>query len=518
MNRQTNSVDLTGSEVALRSLFAALDIPVMIVDGEGCYLDANEAALRFLEITLAELRGKRVWDFSPPQLRERHQRDHDPFCGRRTVETEYLVNGRIKTLLLNVVPAVLDGGTVLLGIGNDLTERRRTEEALAWESGVNAAMAELAHALISATDEDVAWLVLEHGKRLTGSRFGFVGHVEPRTGRFIADTMTRDVWDVCKVDNKGAVFHQFGGLWGWVLEHRRPIFSNNPAADPRSTGTPAGHVPIHRFLSAPALMGDTLVGQVALANAERDYDERDLELVQRLAAVFAVAVQQRRMARLRDEFLHLAAHELRTPLTVIKGNAELLMKRGSPDEVKARAIRALKLHSDRVARLTQAMLDVVHIQSGGLRLVWETLDLCALAREVVATVQREAPGHHLAVLAEGEVLVSGDRRRLATVLLHLLENAVRFSPEGGPVEVAVGGRGKEAVVAVRDYGVGIPPERQAEVFEAFYQVQPMVSPTSGMGLGLYISREIISRHGGRVWVESEVGKGSVFSFTLPLPQ
>ncbi len=518
MYQQPHCIDLTGSEGTLTSLFAALDIPVMIVDSGGRYLDANEAALTFLETSLSELRGKSVWDYVPIQSLAQQKRRHEPFFARRTVETEYLVNGQVKTLLLNVVPAMLNGEKVLLGIGNDISERKRTEEALAWESGVNAAMAELARALISATDEDVAWLVLEHGKRLTGSRFGFVGHVDPRTGRFIADTVTRDVWDICQVKDRSAVFHQLGGLCGWVMEHRQPILTNDPAADPRSSGVPAGHVPIHRLVSAPAMMGATLIGQVALANADRDYGERDLELVQRLAAVYAVAVQQRRMSRLRDEFLQLAAHELRTPLTVIKGNADLLMRRGGLDEVNARAIRALKMHSDRVARLTQAMLDVVHLQAGGFRMEWETLDLCALAREAVAIVQREAPEHQLAVLAEGQLLVSGDRKRLATVLLHLLENAVRFSPDGGPVEVSVVGQAEEAIVSVRDYGVGIPPERQAEVFEAFYQVEPMVSPTSGMGLGLYISREIIRRHGGRVWVKSEVGKGSVFSFTLPLRQ
>ncbi len=505
-----------GMPALLRTLFEQAAEPILVIDADGRFLTANPAALRFLETDLGELQRKRLWDFLAPAQTDHSWQEGPPFCHRRTVEADYLINGKVKTLLLDLLPASLAGRTLLVGLGHDITERKRAEKALAWEAGVNAATAELARALITATEEDVAWLVLEHAKRLTGSRFGFVGYVDPQTGSFVSPTLTRDIWDVCQVQGKDPVFHHFRGLWGWVLKHRRPILTNNPDGDPRSTGTPPGHVPIHRFLAAPALMGDTLIGQVALANADRDYGERDLELVQRLAAIYAVAVHQRRMARLRDAFLTLAAHELRTPLSVLKGYAELLTRRGSHDAAEGQAFRALKAHGDRVARLVQAMLDVVHIQGGCLKLAKETLDLPALARQVAAAVQSATPDHQLAVTGEQRLLVVADRQRLGTVLWHLLENAIRFSPEGGPVEIVVARGANEAVLSVRDAGVGIPPERQAHVFEAFYQVAPMESPTAGMGLGLYVSREIVSRHGGRLWVESEPGKGSVFSFTLPL--
>ncbi len=518
-NRQPISELASHEELlaALRALFEQTAAPILVMDAEGRFITANAAALCFLETDLAELCQKGVWDYLPPGHCEGQRREQH-FCGRRTAESEFLVNGKIKTLLLDLLPTSLGGQTLLVAIGHDITERKRAAKELAWEAGVNAAMAELARALISATDDDVAWLVLEHAKRLTGSRFGFVGYVDPQTGWFVNATLTRDIWDLCQVEDKEVIFRRFGGLWGWVLKHRQPILANDPASDPRSTGTPAGHVPIQRFLAAPAMMGDTLVGQVALANAERNYDERDLELVQRLAAIYAVAVHQRRMARLRDAFLTLAAHELRTPLSVLKGYAELLTKRGGHDPAEGQAFKALKAHGDRVARLVQAMLDVVHIQGGSLSLARERVDLSALARQVAATVQTAAPEHRLWVTGEERLPVVGDRLRLGTVLWHLLENAVRFSPEGGPVEVAVVRRENEAIVSVRDFGIGIPPERQAEVFEAFFQVAPMESPTTGMGLGLYVCREIISRHGGRLWVESELGKGSVFFFTLPLPR
>jgi signal transduction histidine kinase len=106
--------------------------------------------------------------------------------------------------------------------------------------------------------------------------------------------MTREIWDACQVTNKGIVFEQFGGLWGWVLDHQQPLLTNAPATDPRSTGTPGGHVPIERFLSVPAMMGPTLLGQIALANAPRDYTDRDLAVIQRMASIYVLAIQRKR--------------------------------------------------------------------------------------------------------------------------------------------------------------------------------------------------------------------------------
>ncbi len=170
-----------------------------------------------------------------------------------------------------------------------------TEDALAWEASIHAAMAELSRALIrSMSLEDIAWLILENAKALTGSRFGYVGYIDPETGYVLAPTLARDIWDICEVPEKDAVFTEFRGLWGWVLEHRSPLLTNEPANDPRASGTPQGHIPIERFLSVPALVGDELLGQVSLANPQRNYTEQDLALVEYLASLYALAVQQKR--------------------------------------------------------------------------------------------------------------------------------------------------------------------------------------------------------------------------------
>ena len=166
-------------------------------------------------------------------------------------------------------------------------------DALVGEARVEAAIADLAMALIrSASVGDIASLVLENAKRLTDSPFGFVGYLDPGTDHLISLTLTEDIWEVCQVPGKKIVFEEPRGLWGWSLQHRAPLLTNQPLDDPRSSGTPTGHIPIERFLCVPAMVGEDLVGLVALANATHDYTDHDLALVERLASLYALAVQQ----------------------------------------------------------------------------------------------------------------------------------------------------------------------------------------------------------------------------------
>ena len=175
----------------------------------------------------------------------------------------------------------------------EIQERKGAVEALSWEASMNAALAELSSALILPKPiEDISWMVLEHAKHLTLSGFGYVGFIDPDTGYLVSVTMTRDIWDTCHVADKEIIFKKFSGLWGWVLENRKPLLTNAPAQEPMSSGTPPGHIPISRFISVPAILGDNLVGQIALANSERDYTEHDLTFMKRLATLYAIAIQR----------------------------------------------------------------------------------------------------------------------------------------------------------------------------------------------------------------------------------
>jgi PAS domain S-box-containing protein len=222
----------------------------------------------------------------------------------------------------------------------------------------------------------------------------------------------------------------------------------------------------------------------------------------------------RRLDDMRDEFLATAAHELKTPLAVIQAYAQLVQRR-APGEGPALAV--VQRQVERMTRMVQHLLDSSRLRLDGARGRAERFDLAALALETVERFRGSAPDHVLSVLGEGPALVEGDPERLARVLRSLLDNAVRFSPRGGPVVATVSSAEAKVIVAVKDHGVGIPPDRQTRIFERYYRAHAGTADDyGGLGLSLDMSREIVARHGGRMWFDSAPGQGSTFFFSVPL--
>lgn len=199
--------------------------------------------------------------------------------------------------------------------------RTQTGQARGREAELNASIAVLSAALIaSASMDDISQLVLEHARRLTSSALGFVSYIDLQSGRLVAPAMPADVCQACQIADPTAVFAKSGGLWGWIIQNRQPLFTNNLLTDPRSAGTPAGHIPIHRFLAVPALVEGTLVGLIALANSTRDYTGHDLELIEQLARLYALAIQRwqaERNVRQHSEFLRSVLEAIPNPFYVI---------------------------------------------------------------------------------------------------------------------------------------------------------------------------------------------------------
>ncbi|HEX9015684.1 MAG TPA: ATP-binding protein, partial [Chloroflexota bacterium] len=226
----------------------------------------------------------------------------------------------------------------------------------------------------------------------------------------------------------------------------------------------------------------------------------------------------REMDLLKDEFLALAAHELKTPLTSIKGYAQMLLsaKASVLGDSTRRALQVMDQQADRVNRMVEQFLLVEEIRSGRLALNLERIDLAEIVARSCGRLGSAASAHAVICRVADGTYVDADERSLGLVLSNLLENALKFSPTGSPVEVTLSVAGAEARLSVRDHGVGIPEEKQGHVFDRFYQVQPGTS--KGVGLGLYISQELIASHGGRMWLESREGEGSCFFFALPLSE
>ena len=252
-------------------------------------------------------------------------------------------------------------------------------------------------------------------------------------------------------------------------------------------------------------------------------------LQQQHAAALAAQAEAEAAVRVRDEFISIAAHELRTPITSLRGTAQHLLRRfgrvgtdgseeRSPDDAAQlqRALRRIDERSEKLVRLSEQLLDVTRVRGGALRLERAPTDLVALVNGAVEAA-RDAWGSHAFRVraAEGSLMVEVDALRIEQVVTNLLDNAVRYSPAGSLVRVSVGrapdGRAR---LVVRDHGPGVPEEHRKRIFDRFYQV-PLAGATAGMGLGLYLSRQIVEQHGGRIRVGAARGGGARFVVTLP---
>jgi PAS domain S-box-containing protein len=219
---------------------------------------------------------------------------------------------------------------------------------------------------------------------------------------------------------------------------------------------------------------------------------------------------------LKDEFVRVAAHELKTPVAIMKSYAQLALKSEPTPATYRKMLDAINRGADRIDRIVRELLDVSQLHLGQLKLTEEPLDLRELAEETVANMASHSTQHRFSVQPGDAVIVRGDRGRLRQVLVVLLDNAVRYSPSGGLVEVRLALHAQAVEVCVSDEGIGIPTERQARLFERFYRAHSGTPhDRGGMGVGLYISREIIFHHGGTMQVSSEEGKGSTFCFSVP---
>jgi PAS domain S-box-containing protein len=230
--------------------------------------------------------------------------------------------------------------------------------------------------------------------------------------------------------------------------------------------------------------------------------------------------------RLKDEFVALVSHELKNPLTSIKGYTQLLRAQlGARDgfplsEQERLCLQVVEEEADRLSALASDVIDVSRLQSGRLVLRIDELDLVALVRQVAERLQITTKEHTLRLTADQESLwLHGDRNRLEQVLLNLLGNAIKYTPQGGAIAIHVTqtGDGQHAQVSIQDSGIGIPREQQARLFARFSRASnASAHGITGTGLGLFLCRELIERHGGRIWLESEEGQGSTFSFLLPI--
>ncbi len=334
------------------------------------------------------------------------------------------------------------------------------------------------------------------------------------------------------------------GMIGQVVATAYPSLMTNVGSAAlgvsAQTNTTSYHVPaapqLASVLILPLRTRREILGALLIAanDPERRMTDDKLPLAELLAERAALAIENAKLyteqvdaprkvedlSRLKDEFPSIPSHELRTPVTSIKGYTQLaktLIREndlGTSEEYLDIALDQI----DRMSRLILELLDVSRIETGRLEIRREAINWPAFVRDVVQRHHTAVSDRHfhLDVLDHARVII-GDRDRLEQVLGNLLENAVKYSPEGSDIFVELEEKADEVVTSVCDRGIGIPLDELGQVFERFHRGRQVSSTNyGGLGLGLYITKQIVERHAGAIWVESKEGQGTTFHFSLPV--
>ncbi|MBD8081629.1 PAS domain-containing sensor histidine kinase [Chryseobacterium caseinilyticum] len=409
----------------------------------------------------------------------------------------YRKNGSLfwNELIISPVKDDEDNVTHFIGVQNDITLRKKAENELREEkSSVEKKILERTkelqenHAFLSSIIETVreSLLVLDVDYRVLSANSHFLTSFK-----------------VTQEETVGKILFELGNhQWDIMLLKQlltKILPTNNPVIDFEVE---------HDF---PYIGKKIMLLNAYRIEFEGQYKDRILLAIEDIT-------EKKEIDRRKDDFLSIASHELKTPLTTIKGFTQLL-ERMIPEGSSEKFITTLQkvsLNVDRLNNLISELLDTSKIQSGNIEIHKEPFKIDKIIHEAVDNLALASPSHNISVNSDTNATILGDELQITQVLNNLVSNAIKYSPGSSQIDVYCNRVGNFIRISVTDYGMGISQQDQKKIFERFFRVRDIQKKFPGMGIGLYICQEIIQNHEGTLWVESEIGNGSTFNFTLPI--
>jgi GAF domain-containing protein len=415
----------------------------------------------------------------------------------------------------------------------------RTQE-LAKSVGELRALGAVSQAVSSTLDlETVLATIASHAVQLSATDCGVIYEYDESTEEFHLRASHRMEAEVVEI-LRAAPIHLGQGATGRAATMRQPVQVSDISTEREFTGARARPVLVglgyRSLLAVPLLREQQIMGALTVWRRQTgEFKPEVVNLLQTFATQSALAIQNARLYREiedksrqieaanrhKSEFLANMSHELRTPLNAIIGFSEVLQERmfGELNEKQAEYTDDILSSGRHLLSLINEILDLSKVEAGRMELEVATFDLPLAIDNARTFVRERATKHGINLDVHVDERLGdfvGDERKIKQILLNLLSNAVKFTPEGGRIGITARQADGSVEISVSDTGIGISPEDQAKIFEEFRQVGgDYAHKREGTGLGLTLAKKFVELHGGRIWVESEVGKGSTFSFTLP---
>ncbi|WP_406658150.1 PAS domain S-box protein [Methanolobus sp. ZRKC2] len=458
-------------------------------------------------------------------------------------------------------PNIADDGTFLGGIGifEDISARKKAEEALLLDESRLETLLKLTR-MTNNTFKEIADFVQEEAVKLTQSKMGYLAFLNEKGTVLSIYSWSRNVMKECNVEEEKKFDYllKSTGLWGEPVRQERPIIVNDYGAyNELKRGYPKGHVKMKRYMSVPIIEGGRVVGVAGVGNKKDPYDQADIRQLTLLMEGMWQMMEQKRaedtlrkfaselaqvnrelskantelskvnedlksLDLMKDEFLSNVSHEFKTPLTSIQGYSQLISDGtlGPVNGQQKKAVDTVIRNSERLRKLVDSLLYLSRAQAGKLSYTFDEVKVSDIIDNPIQDLALQIKKKNISLnrdVAEDLPLIKGDGDKLSDVIMNLMDNAIKFTPQGGKINIGAEIKDDSIHIYVSDSGIGIPEDKIPNLFERFYQVDSSIKRRyGGTGLGLYICKKIVEDHEGKIWVESREGEGSTFHILLPL--
>ena len=504
---------------------------------------SNKADVKLMKLNSeAEALGKDDYAFFPPERAKEFVEEDMKIIrtGKPSLDTEGWHSdelGNKHWYITSKYPLHDEKGNItgLVGVGRDITDRKLKEMQLEKHLEIQSSLVEL----LSEDTKDVKSfldIVLNSLIKITGSKIGYIYHYNENKREFTPNSWSKEVMKECAIDEPQSVYPlEEAGLYGEAVRQRKEIIVNNfQEPNKLKKGYPEGHLELQRFATIPVFKGNHIVAVVGVANKVSDYDQSDInnlkqlmsaawEKVEKIKAEIALMESEANLNELnatKDKFFSIIAHDLKGPFNAMLNLSSMLLGdyKDLAEDERLSYIKSMDSISSSTYNLLENLLEWSRMQIGKMNYNPENLNVLVVLHPTLKLFMQTAKNKNIDLKYDIDKTaeIFADRYMFDTIVRNLVSNAIKFTNPGGKINVTAKKDKDGLTISVADNGVGISNDSVDGLFKIGNNHSTRGTKNEhGTGIGLLLCREMVEKHGGKIWVESEEGKGTTFTFTLP---